>query len=262
MIRVLEQQQQPIFSSSSSSQRAEKPFEYVMDEEEEDVFLLTRSTLHLLTEVWNSNKSMLQNLKVAIGFIQFYSMHQGKIDTNTVRMREVRVMRDALVSVIDEWKKKKRKEPSACSLKDLHIFLIEEKLAAVLAEDIMLENTFNEWMEDFKEFKSRRAISRADATSTKSASTSGEGLNVLFSGVYFKEDEFDERLPQYISRSESGRVQTVRTPGEVGHALIRLDVYEVRDILKQEKRDWWKYAKLRTQFLASSSTDPKYQLIK
>lgn len=260
LMRMLEQsqQQQPM---SSSSQRVEKPFESLMDEDE-DVFLLTRSTLNLLSEIWNSNKSMLQNLKVAVGFLQFYSMRQGKIDANTVRMREARVMRDAVVSVIDALKKKKRRGPSACSFEDLHVFLIEEKLAAVLSEDVMLENTFNEWLEDFKEFSSRRTTLRTDATATKSTSVVvGEALNALFSGVQHKEEESDERLPQYISRSENGRVQTVRTPGETGHTLIRLDIYEVCDILKQDKRDWWKYAKLRSQFL-TSSTDSKYQLTK
>lgn len=54
LLRLLEQHQpqQSMPSSSLLSQRAEKTFESMMDEEEEeDVFLLTRSTMNLLNEI-------------------------------------------------------------------------------------------------------------------------------------------------------------------------------------------------------------------
>lgn len=252
LMRILDEQ--PMSSS--------RAVESDMDEED-DIFLFTHSTLNLLRELWNVNKSILQNFKVVIGFLQFYTLNQGKIDPNTVRMREARVMKDALVSVLDVWKKKrKRGSSTACSLEELNIFLIEEKLLAVLSEDIMMENTFRQWLEEFKGYTSRRPTLRVDATTLKAPSV-GDGLNALFNGSTFKEEDTDERLPQYISKLENGRLHTVRTPGEIGHSLIRLDVYEVRDILKRDKREWWKYAKLRTQILtSSSSTDPKQQLVK
>ena len=133
---------------------------------------------------------------------------------------------------------------------------------AILSEDIMMENTFCEWLEDFKAYTSRRPTLRVETTTTTSKAAPSAGLNALFSGPSFKEEDTDGRLPQYIAKMENGRLHTVRTPGEIGHSLIRLDIYEVRDILKKEKRDWWKYAKLRTQILTSSPTDPKQQLTK
>lgn len=72
LMRMLEQ---PL-----SSSRAEKAFaESDMEEKEEDIFLLTRSTLNLLSELWNSNKSMLHNLKVTIGFLQSYTIRGRSI---------------------------------------------------------------------------------------------------------------------------------------------------------------------------------------
>lgn len=260
-MRILEQPTPPL-------SRAERVIVPEMDDEEEDdddVFMFTRSTLNLLLEVWNPNKTMLQNLKLIIGFIQSYMIAQGKSDPSAVRVGEARIMKDALVNLLNVWKKKKRRGCSAaCSVEELNIFLVEEKLAATLSEDIMFENTFREWSDEFKVYIGRRPTLRVDATtSTTARSSSGaDGMNALFSGSSLAEDEIDERLPQYISKVENGRVYTVRTPGEVGHTLIRLDVYEVRDILKKDKRDWWKYAKLRSQILTSSTTDSKYQTMK
>ena len=47
--------------------------------------------------------------------------------------------------------------------------------------------------------------------------------------------------------------------GQIGHQLIRLDVYDIHDIENKEK--WWKYVKLRTQFLTSSLRDRKQQMV-
>jgi len=38
-------------------------------------------------------------------------------------------------------------------------------------------------------------------------------------------------------------------------------VYDIHDIKNKEKRQWWKYAKLRTQFLISSPRDRKQQMV-
>jgi len=42
--------------------------------------------------------------------------------------------------------------------------------------------------------------------------------------------------------------------------MIRLIVYDVKDISHKDKRNWWKYAKVRTQFL-SSRNDRKQRLL-
>ena len=53
----------------------------------------------------------------------------------------------------------------------------------------------------------------------------------------------------------------MNTPeGQIGHQLIRVDVYDIHDI-KNKGKQWWKYAKLRTQFLISSPRDRKQQMM-
>lgn len=269
--------EQPVHLSSSSSSslrversmpptlRAEKasvPEMQNMDEEDDDLFMFTRSTLNLLIEWWNPSKTMLQNFKIVIGFVQSCIINRGRIDPNDTRMREGKIIKDVMVNVLDVWKKKRKRGcNTACSLEELNIFIAEEKLGSILSEDIMTESTYNEWLEDFKEFIGQRPTLRVDATAAK-PSSGEEGLNGLFNVSNFKEEEADGRLPQYIAKLENGRFHTVRTPGEVGHSLVRLDMYDVREISKKEKRDWWKYANLRTQFLMSSPTDSKQQLVK
>ena len=57
----------------------------------------------------------------------------------------------------------------------------------------------------------------------------------------------------------------MKTPAEIdsNSQLVRLDMYDVKDILKKDKRQWWKSAKLRSQFLTSSSSvDRKHQLLR
>lgn len=260
LLRVSERSQPAAMPSFSREEEEAIVPEIIDDDEDDDMFMFTRSTLNLVNELWNSSKSMLQNLKLIMGFLQSYAINQGKVDPKHVRIREAKVMKDALASVVDAWKKKRRRGCSAaCSLDEFNIFVVEEKLAATLSEDIMMENTFTEWLEDFKVYVNRRPTLRVD---TAAKSSSGDGLNALFGASNFCEEVTDERVSQYIIKLENGRVHTVRTPGEVGQSLIRLDVYEVRDILKREKRDWWKYAKMRTQFLTSSPTDSKQQLLK
>ncbi|KYN22072.1 hypothetical protein ALC57_05538, partial [Trachymyrmex cornetzi] len=50
-------------------------------------------------------------------------------------------------------------------------------------------------------------------------------------------------------------------PTAEGVDEFRLDVYDIHDIKNKEKNQWWKYAKLRTQFLTSSPRDRKQQMV-
>ena len=43
--------------------------------------------------------------------------------------------------------------------------------------------------------------------------------------------------------------------------MIRVDLYDIHDIKNKKKCQWWKYAKMRTQFVTSSSRDRKQQVV-
>lgn len=77
------------------------------------------------------------------------------------------------------------------------------------------------------------------------------------------------RVPEYqqyiTKKSENGQLFTLKSPGEIGSdcQLVRLYLYDVKAISKKDKRYWWKCAKLRSQFLTSTSlTDCKQQLLR
>lgn len=71
-----------------------------------------------------------------------------------------------------------------------------------------------------------------------------------------------EPIQQHITKLENGRLFTINSPRELGSQLIRLYVYDIRDTTKKDKRNWRRHARVRTQFLStSSSKDRKLQLL-
>lgn len=92
------------------------------------------------------------------------------------------------------------------------------------------------------------------------------GLDALFDLSFFQKEGQDTQMSQFITKkSDNGQLFTMKIPGETrsGCQLVRLDLYDVRDVSKKDKRHWWKCAKLRSQFLlSSSSADRKQQLLR
>jgi len=74
-------------------------------------------------------------------------------------------------------------------------------------------------------------------------------------------DKSNGRISQHLVKLDNGRLFTLKTPGEVGLQMIRLNLYDVKDISHKGKRNWWKYAKVRTQFLRSRN-DRKQRLLR
>lgn len=87
----------------------------------------------------------------------------------------------------------------------------------------------------------------------------GGGLDALFNLP--TSSQKNDVLSQFISKLENGRLLTLRSPGERGYRLIRFDMYDVKDIMNKDKRQWWKSAMVRSQFLTSSPMDRKQQLV-
>lgn len=46
-----------------------------------------------------------------------------------------------------------------------------------------------------------------------------------------------DRISQHITKVDSGRLFTIRSPGETEMEVIRVDVYDVKDIARVEKRN-------------------------
>ncbi|KYN12686.1 hypothetical protein ALC57_15139 [Trachymyrmex cornetzi] len=251
-----------------STKSTENSLEQLLDEDE-DVFDETGmgSIIDLIYQTWITN-TFVKNVRMMIGCIKTYMMKQRKIDTNTIRMREAKTMKDALLSSFLESLKTRGLLNSMYSMEELNRFFStpESKvLQNMFMEDFITKNTFFEWLHDLKEYVRCHMATLSDASNidreifTSSAEVKSGGMNALFAST---SKEQTDGVSQYITKLENGHLYTVGTPeGQTGHQLIRLYVYDIHDIKNKEKNQWWKYAKLRTQFLTSSPRDCKQQMV-
>ncbi|KYN22397.1 hypothetical protein ALC57_05209 [Trachymyrmex cornetzi] len=224
------------------------------------------SIIDLIYQTWITN-TFVKNVRMMIGCIQTYMMKQRKIDPNTIRMRETKTMKDALLSFLESLKTRGLLN-SMYSMEELNRFFFtpeSKMLQHLFMEDFMTKNTFFEWLHDLKEYVKCHMATLSDASNidceifTSSAEVKSGGINALFAST--SKEQIDG-ISQYITKLENGHLYTVGTPeGQTGHQLIRLDVYDIHDIKHKEKNQWWKYAKLRTQFLTSSPRDRKQQMV-
>ncbi|KYN21046.1 hypothetical protein ALC57_06593 [Trachymyrmex cornetzi] len=248
-----------------STKSTENSLEQLLDEDE-DVFdeMGMVSIIDLIYQTWITN-TFVKNVRMMIGCIQTYMMKQRKIDPNTIRMREAKTMRD--VSFLESLKTRGLLN-SMYSMEELNRFFStpESKvLQNLFMEGFITKNTFFEWLHDPKEYVRCRMATLSDASNidceifTSSAEVKSGGMNALFAST---SKEQTDGISQYITKLENGHLYTVGTPeGQTGYRLIRLDVYDIHDIKNKGKNQWWKYAKLRTQFLTSSPRDRKQQMV-
>ena len=98
--RSKEDEELPTNSSKKSS-------EQLLDKEEEDMLDETYmgSLIDLIYQTWITN-TFIKNLRMMIGYIQTFMVKQWKIDPNTIRMREAKTMKDALMSFLDALKER------------------------------------------------------------------------------------------------------------------------------------------------------------
>ncbi|XP_077255277.1 uncharacterized protein LOC143893604 [Temnothorax americanus] len=260
----------------------DEPFEDQVLEVEHtstDVESITFALLDLLREIWNPECSASRNLRLLFGSVSKYltTANQNRIDCNVRRMREGSNIKSVLTELHKLWLKEGSKNPT-CSRKDMYDFIrdrLPSKLYSSLVNDLMTQDTFHEWINHYGKYvKSLPVGAGGDILAAKltdqsfgvekrveeEAGCSG-GLDALFDLTESGRDL--DRMPQYISRMKDRRMFTVRSPEEIGSQLIRLDVFDVKDVANKERRDWLKYAKLRSQILITlSSTDRKRQLLR
>ncbi|KYN22481.1 hypothetical protein ALC57_05117 [Trachymyrmex cornetzi] len=130
-------------------------------------------------------------------------------------------------------------------------------------EDILSITTFFEWLRDLKEF-----IKNQPSTSTEISNvTISNQINQIVDhgtsipqtvdrGIFIPTSskltdnnvnidtlftttskQKTDGIVQYITKLDNSRLHTVKTPeGEIGHQLIRLDVYDFNDVKNKDKR--------------------------
>lgn len=69
-------------------------------------------------------------------------------------------------------------------------------------------------------------------------------------------DESTSLISQSISRNLPDSVNTVSSPGERGAFLIKLEIYNCKNIQNLPKNQWWRVADLKMNFLTQNSVDP------
>ncbi|XP_011706568.1 PREDICTED: uncharacterized protein LOC105461758 [Wasmannia auropunctata] len=101
----------------------------------------------------------------------------------------------------------------------------------------------------------RDAVSRdAESVGVKKRK-SCKGLDSLFD---MQPKQYE--IQQSISKIKNNCRVIMKSPGEIGYRLIRLEIYDVNKITGMERRQWWKVAEVRAEFLTSSESDLKQRL--
>ncbi|KAL6255492.1 hypothetical protein P5V15_013826 [Pogonomyrmex californicus] len=242
--------------------------------------------------MWTSMHSAACNLRLMMAFLSKHlAVHRGT--EPIARIREAERMRNAIRIVTDVWS---RKGPwnSYCS-GDSMVRLVESSATpderASLMEIEITKEASSSWLRDYWEYLARLKTTKGDlddeyekylarlkttkgdldneyekylarlSTTRGNDESCGSGLDALFASLSGDKEEAD-RFVQYMTKLKGGRQLEARSPGEKGTncELVRMYVYNVKDIVKKKRRNWWKYAKLRVQFLNSVS-DRKKQLM-
>ncbi|EGI57516.1 hypothetical protein G5I_14441 [Acromyrmex echinatior] len=162
----------------------EKSFEQLLDEEEEDVF------------------------------------DETFMDPNTIRMREAKTMKDALMSFLDALKTRGLLN----SMEELNRFFSTSEskvLRHLFMEDFMTRNTFFEWLHDLKEFIRCHMTTLIDALNVDREifASSGESTSGSMDSLFaLTSKQRTDGISQYITKLEHGHLYTVSTPeGQTEH---------------------------------------------
>lgn len=68
-------------------------------------------------------------------------------------------------------------------------------------------------------------------------------------------------IQQSISSARNGRLFTLKSPGEPGMTVVKLETYPLHEVAKLDRNHWWKVAIQRSTFTISSIADPKHMMV-
>ncbi|EGI66655.1 hypothetical protein G5I_04771 [Acromyrmex echinatior] len=195
----------------------EKSFEQLLDEEEgeEDVFDETFMGSIINHQTWITN-TFVKNLRMMIGCVQIYIVNQRKIDPNTIRMREAKTMKDALMSLLNALKTRGLLN-STYSMEELNRFFSTSKSKEyVRCHMATLVDASNIGREIF---------------ASSGESTSSGGMDALFASTSKQQTD---GISQYMTKLKHGQLYTVGTPeGQTSVDSRRRDSSWVSDSLKE-----------------------------
>ncbi|CAH2064489.1 unnamed protein product, partial [Iphiclides podalirius] len=63
-------------------------------------------------------------------------------------------------------------------------------------------------------------------------------------------------ISQCIPKQANGKQYILKSPGECGHTVIKLETYPFGKICGLDKKNWWKHAETKMLFLTTSNVDP------
>ncbi|KYN12355.1 hypothetical protein ALC57_15468 [Trachymyrmex cornetzi] len=158
------------------------------------------SIIDLIYQTWITN-TFVKNLRMIIGCIQTYMMKQRKIDPNTIRMREAKPMKDALMSFLESLKTRGLLN-SMYSMEELNRFFSTREQS----EYVRCQMTT---LRDAPNIETLSDASNIDyEIFTSSAEVKSGSMNALFAST--SKQQTDE-ISQYITKLENGHLYTVGT---------------------------------------------------
>ena len=84
-------------------------------------------------------------------------------------------------------------------------------------------------------------------------------LEKIFTSVRKSKSERKSSLfEQFVMFQSNGTRKTLKTPGETGRYLLKIEIIDTKDLKGIEVKDRWTKAAYRTTFLVGSEKDPKY----
>lgn len=69
-------------------------------------------------------------------------------------------------------------------------------------------------------------------------------------------------ISQNIYSTRNGKLFSLKSPGETGYMIVKLETYLFQKVCHLDKKNWWKEADIRSQFIVSSIADPKYEMVR
>ncbi|KYQ48640.1 hypothetical protein ALC60_12308 [Trachymyrmex zeteki] len=228
---------------SQPTKSSEHFVEELLDEEQDALGeTYMGSLIDLIYQTWITNTFFIKNLRMMIGCIQTYMLNQRKGDP--IRMREAKMMKDTLMSLLEVLKKKGMLN-TIYSMEELNQFFSTSEskhLRSVFMEDFMTTNTFFEWLHDLKEFVKRQTSTSVDTSivdceilifTLSPELTPRGGMDALFAST---SKQKTDGISQYVTKLDNGRLYTVGTPGgQTGHRLMRLDVYDIHGFVVDKR---------------------------
>lgn len=90
----------------------------------------------------------------------------------------------------------------------------------------------------------------ADVQQLKSSEQMEDALEKVFGAGNSRQTT--GRISQHTYSQRDGTLYTLKSPGETGYMVCKLETYFTKDVANLDKKKWWMKAETRSQFLINS----------